>query len=90
MSYSISKLDNGSITSPKGFLAGGVHAGLRYSKKDVGMIYSEVPAVAVSVPRTTAASTPFLPTAAFVSSPTTSTPRRSATSAFAMTASRSS
>ena len=49
MFYSISKLDNGSITSPKGFAAGGVHAGLRYSKKDLGMIYSEVPAVAVSV-----------------------------------------
>lgn len=49
MKYTISKLDNGSITSPKGFLAGGVHAGLRYAKKDVGIIYSEVPAVAVSV-----------------------------------------
>lgn len=49
MFYSFSKLDNGSITSPKGFSAGGVHAGLRYNKKDLGMIYSEVPAVAVSV-----------------------------------------
>lgn len=49
MYFSISKLDNGSITSPKGFLAGGVHAGLRYAKKDLGMIYSQVPAVAVAV-----------------------------------------
>ncbi|KAF5047925.1 Arginine biosynthesis bifunctional protein ArgJ [anaerobic digester metagenome] len=49
MYFSISKLDNGSITSPKGFLAGGVHAGLRYAKKDLGMIYSQVPATAVAV-----------------------------------------
>ncbi|MBY0121045.1 bifunctional ornithine acetyltransferase/N-acetylglutamate synthase [Bacillus sp. S/N-304-OC-R1] len=33
----------GSIISPKGFLTDGVHAGLRYSKKDIGVIISEIP-----------------------------------------------
>lgn len=45
----IQELENGSILSPKGFKAGGIHAGLRYSKKDVGMIVSEVPANSAAV-----------------------------------------
>lgn len=45
----IEELENGSILSPKGFSAGGTHAGLRYSKKDVGMIYSQVPANSAAV-----------------------------------------
>lgn len=45
----IQELENGSILSPKGFQTGGTHAGLRYSRKDVGMIYSEVPANSAAV-----------------------------------------
>ncbi len=45
----IKKILEGGITSPKGFLAGGTHAGLRYAKKDVGMIVSEVPAACAAV-----------------------------------------
>ncbi|MBD8067558.1 bifunctional ornithine acetyltransferase/N-acetylglutamate synthase [Bacillus sp. PS06] len=40
----ITKVENGSIVSPKGFKAAGVHAGLRYEKKDLGMIVCDVPA----------------------------------------------
>ncbi|MBW8381556.1 MAG: bifunctional ornithine acetyltransferase/N-acetylglutamate synthase, partial [Youngiibacter sp.] len=49
MKYNIKHLKEGSVTSSKGFKADGVHVGLRYNKKDVGMIYSEVPAVAAAV-----------------------------------------
>lgn len=49
MKYNIKHLKEGSVTSAKGFQADGVHVGLRYNKKDVGMIYSEVPAVAAAV-----------------------------------------
>lgn len=42
-------LENGKITSPKGFQAGGVHAGLRKSKLDFSWIHSEVPATAAGV-----------------------------------------
>lgn len=34
---------NGGITSPKGFLASGVHCGIKKYKKDLAIIYSEVP-----------------------------------------------
>ncbi|PGT81982.1 bifunctional ornithine acetyltransferase/N-acetylglutamate synthase [Metabacillus sp. B2-18] len=46
---SIKKIENGSIVSAKGFSADGVHAGLRYSKNDLGVIYSEVPASCAAV-----------------------------------------
>ena len=39
----------GTIASPKGFNAAGLHAGLKKIKKDLGMIYSEVPAQAAAV-----------------------------------------
>lgn len=39
----------GSVSSPKGFIAKGVHIGLRYAKKDLGLIVSEVPAVSAAV-----------------------------------------
>lgn len=39
----------GTITSPKGFYAAGVHAGLRYKRKDLGVIYSNKPASAAAV-----------------------------------------
>ncbi|SFI52078.1 MULTISPECIES: bifunctional glutamate N-acetyltransferase/amino-acid acetyltransferase ArgJ [unclassified Bacillus (in: firmicutes)] len=38
------KIENGSIVTPKGFAAIGIHAGLRKEKKDMGAIVCEVPA----------------------------------------------
>ncbi|AJO17531.1 bifunctional ornithine acetyltransferase/N-acetylglutamate synthase [Bacillus paralicheniformis] len=45
---SIKKTD-GNVASPKGYLAKGVHCGLRYSKKDLGIIISSRPAVSAAV-----------------------------------------
>ncbi|MFD0048841.1 bifunctional ornithine acetyltransferase/N-acetylglutamate synthase [Actinomycetes bacterium NPDC127524] len=45
----IEQMTNGSIVSPIGFEAGGVHAGLRYSKKDIGMIFTKLPASCAAV-----------------------------------------
>lgn len=45
----IKEVKDGSIVSPKGFKATGVHAGLRYNKKDLGAIISEVPANSAAV-----------------------------------------
>ena len=45
----IKEVAYGNILSAKGYKAGGFHAGLRYSKKDLGMIVSEVPANAAAV-----------------------------------------
>lgn len=45
----IKVLPQGSIVSPKGFSAAGVHAGLRHSKNDLGVIFSEVPAQSAAV-----------------------------------------
>lgn len=45
----IKELEGGNILSPKGYVAGGTHAGLRYAKKDIGMIFSEVPASSAAV-----------------------------------------
>lgn len=42
-------VENGNVTTPKGFQAGGVHAGLRKSKLDFGWIHSDVPATAAGV-----------------------------------------
>lgn len=43
-------LENGSVTSPKGFTASGVHCGLRRSKRqDIGAIWCEIPANAAAV-----------------------------------------
>ncbi len=40
---------NGGVTAAKGFLANGVKAGIKKSgKKDLALIYSEVPAVAAA------------------------------------------
>ncbi|MEI4800429.1 bifunctional glutamate N-acetyltransferase/amino-acid acetyltransferase ArgJ [Bacillus sp. NPDC077411] len=38
------KIENGSIVTPKGFAAIGIHAGLRKEKKDMGAIVCEIPA----------------------------------------------
>lgn len=40
----VRRIEGGTILSPLGYKAGGIHAGLRYSKKDFGVIYSEKPA----------------------------------------------
>ncbi|WP_091833425.1 bifunctional glutamate N-acetyltransferase/amino-acid acetyltransferase ArgJ [Marininema halotolerans] len=42
------------ITSPKGFTASGLHAGIKRKRKDLGMIYCEVPAAAAVVYTTNA------------------------------------
>ncbi|ANZ95745.1 bifunctional ornithine acetyltransferase/N-acetylglutamate synthase [Brochothrix thermosphacta] len=39
----------GHIATPKGFYADGLHAGLKRMKKDIGLIYSEVPAQTAAV-----------------------------------------
>ena len=45
----IEEIKQGSIVTPIGFRAAGVHAGLRYNKKDIGAIVSEVPANCAAV-----------------------------------------
>lgn len=40
---------DGTIASPKGFYATGLHAGLKKEKKDLGVIYSAIPANAAAV-----------------------------------------
>ncbi|WP_313800637.1 bifunctional ornithine acetyltransferase/N-acetylglutamate synthase [Cytobacillus sp.] len=45
----IKEVAGGSIITPKGYQTSGVHAGLRYSKKDVGVIISNVPANCAAV-----------------------------------------
>ncbi|MGL5086090.1 MAG: bifunctional ornithine acetyltransferase/N-acetylglutamate synthase, partial [Clostridium sp.] len=44
-------INNGGVTSPKGFLASGIHCGLKKNslKLDLALIYSEVPAIAAGV-----------------------------------------
>jgi glutamate N-acetyltransferase/amino-acid N-acetyltransferase len=43
------EIENGNILSPQGFTTAGVHAGLRHTKKDLGIIISEIPASAAAV-----------------------------------------
>ncbi|MEH7331648.1 bifunctional ornithine acetyltransferase/N-acetylglutamate synthase [Neobacillus drentensis] len=45
----IVEIENGNILSTQGFTAAGVHAGLRFAKKDLGVIISEIPASAAAV-----------------------------------------
>lgn len=45
----IKEVIDGSILTPEGFRCGGVHAGLRYNKLDVGMIVSEKPCSTAAV-----------------------------------------
>ena len=42
-------VEDGHVTSPKGFTAGGVHTGLRKAVLDFGWIHSEIPATAAGV-----------------------------------------
>lgn len=39
----------GGITAPKGFMAGGLHSGIKKAKKDLAIIYSEIPATVSAV-----------------------------------------
>lgn len=45
----VTKVEDGSIVTPRGFNTAGVHAGLRYAKKDLGVITCEVPASCAAV-----------------------------------------
>ncbi len=45
----IMKKESGTIVSPKGFKVGGLHSGVKRKKKDLGILYSEVPAQAAAV-----------------------------------------
>nr|WP_181349208.1 bifunctional ornithine acetyltransferase/N-acetylglutamate synthase [Thalassobacillus sp. CUG 92003] len=45
----IQKVDEGNLLTPKGFQAGGIHTGLRRSKLDFGILYSEQPASCAAV-----------------------------------------
>lgn len=45
----ITKLTDGCITSPNGFQADGINAGLKNDQPDLGVIFSEVPAVSAGV-----------------------------------------
>lgn len=47
-------LENGNVTSPQGFSAGGLHCGIRKSKLDLGWVYSDIPAAAAGVYTTNA------------------------------------
>lgn len=45
----ISKIDEGGITTPKGFSAVGVHTGVKRKRNDLGAIFSDVPCSAAAV-----------------------------------------
>jgi glutamate N-acetyltransferase / amino-acid N-acetyltransferase len=42
-------LKNGSITTPKGYYAGGLHCGIKRKRLDLGWLFSEVPATVAAV-----------------------------------------
>ena len=42
-SYKI--IENSTITTPKGFIAGGLHCGIKRKRNDISIIYSKVPAI---------------------------------------------
>lgn len=45
----IKQIEKGSFVSPKGFEFTGIHSGVKKENKDLGLIYSQVPAVAAAV-----------------------------------------
>ncbi len=50
MNHSFVLLDEGNLTTPKGFQAGGLHCGLKKTeRRDLGLLYCEVPAAAAAV-----------------------------------------
>ncbi|MHC0038384.1 bifunctional ornithine acetyltransferase/N-acetylglutamate synthase [Pseudoneobacillus sp. C159] len=48
-SEKITILQEGNVTTPKGFSAGGMHTGIKRKRLDLGFIYSDVPATAAGV-----------------------------------------
>ena len=44
----VKKIDGG-VCAPKGFIASGIHAGIKKRKKDLALIVSEVPAFSAGV-----------------------------------------
>ena len=42
-------IENGNITTPKGFVAGGLHCGIKRKRNDLSIIFSKVPAVCSAV-----------------------------------------
>ncbi len=42
-------IEGGSVASPKGFQATGIHCGIRRKKKDLGILFTETPAVTAAV-----------------------------------------
>ena len=50
MSYTCSVIKGGTVTTPQGFYAGAVEAGIKYKKRlDLGVLYSEKPCIAAGV-----------------------------------------
>ena len=49
MAGSVSRLVQGGVTSAQGFVASGVHCGIKPQKKDLALVYSRVPAAAAGV-----------------------------------------
>lgn len=48
-SIDIQKVEDGTIVSPKGFSAAGIHSGVKKSRKDLAILYSNTPAHAAAV-----------------------------------------
>jgi glutamate N-acetyltransferase / amino-acid N-acetyltransferase len=48
-SFSVSPVEAGSIVTPKGFSAAGIHTGVKRYRLDLGVIYCEVPASSAAV-----------------------------------------
>jgi glutamate N-acetyltransferase/amino-acid N-acetyltransferase len=49
MAGSVSRLVQGGVTSAQGFVASGVHCGIKPQKKDLALVFSRVPAAAAGV-----------------------------------------
>ncbi|WP_163527660.1 bifunctional ornithine acetyltransferase/N-acetylglutamate synthase [Halobacillus ihumii] len=47
--YKIERIEEGTISTPVGFSAGGIHSGLRRAKKDFGLLMSDQPASVAAV-----------------------------------------
>ncbi|RWZ59129.1 bifunctional ornithine acetyltransferase/N-acetylglutamate synthase [Halobacillus fulvus] len=47
--HHVKKVDGGTVLSPAGYQSGGMHSGLRYRKKDFGLLMSDTPASVAAV-----------------------------------------
>lgn len=54
MKNKLTKIDQGTIVTPVGFQAAGIHSGVKKKRKDLGLIYCETPANAAAVYTTNA------------------------------------